>query len=245
MSAAERSEVRFGTKTIAYTIKRSARRATVSIAVDPTDGVLVTAPQPAPVERLDDIVHAKASWIVQRLKRQSDLPQTPSSKEFISGETFLYLGRQHRLRVDLDEEPRALRLDNGRLRVPIPRHLGEPHRGPFVRAALIDWYKARAARRLPERTADWAKRIGLACPEVVLAEPRKRWGSASSSRTLRFNWRIIQAPISVVDYVIVHELMHLRHPNHTRAFWASLGRVMPDYERRKARLRELGARLEW
>jgi predicted metal-dependent hydrolase len=245
MNLVERSEVRFGTKTIEYSIKRSPRRSTVSIAIDPTEGVLVTAPSPAPVKRLDDIVHAKASWIVQRLKRQSDLPPAPSPKEFVSGETFLYLGRQHRLRVDLDQEPRALRLENGWLRVPIPRHLGEQHRGPFVRAALIDWYKAHARRRLTERTTRWADKIGISPPKVILAESRKRWGSAAASRSLRFNWRIIQAPVSLVDYVVAHELIHLRHPNHTDRFWAFLGRAMPDYEVRKDRLRILGSQLEW
>lgn len=241
----ERSQVRFGGKTIGYNIKRSSRRGTVSIAIDPAEGVLVTAPRPASVEKLDDIVHAKASWILQRLRRQSDLPPLPSQREFVSGETFLYLGRQHRLRLDVNEAPRPLRLDNGWLRVPIPRHLQQQHRGPFVRAALIDWYRRLASKRLSERVAFWAGKLELGSPETVLAEPRKRWGSASPSGTVRINWRIIQGPLSLVDYVVAHELTHLRHPDHTRAFWAALGRVMPDYDMRKTRLRSLGPQLEW
>jgi predicted metal-dependent hydrolase len=240
----ERSEVRFGTKTIEYGIKRSSRRATVSIAIDPTEGVLVTAPSPAPVGRLDEIVHAKATWIVQRLKRQSDLP-APSEREFISGETFLYLGRQHRLRLDRDQEPRPLRLDNGWLRVPLPPHLADRHRSGYVRAALIDWFKRNAERRIPERVFHWADKLDVPVPEVILVEPRKRWGSASSSGTVRINWRIIQAPISLVDYVVAHDLTHLRHPDHTPDFWRSLERVMPDYEKRKAALRTLGPCLDW
>ena len=184
----ERSQIRFGTKTIGYAIRRSSRRNTVSIAIDPTEGVLVTAPQPASVRRLDDIVHAKASWIIQRLKRQSDLPPPLSKREFVSGETFLYLGRQHRLRLDVNEEPRPLRLDNGWLRVPIPRHLEEEHRGPFVRAALLDWYKSQAAKRLPERAKLWSTKLHITHPELLLAEPKRRWGSASVSGTVRINW---------------------------------------------------------
>jgi predicted metal-dependent hydrolase len=240
----ERSEVRFGTKTIEYSIKRSSRRGTVSIAIDPNEGVLVTAPSPAPVKRLDEIVHAKATWIVQRLKRQSDLAPC-SEREFVSGETFLYLGRQYRLRLDRDRAPRPLRLDNGWLRVPLPRHLGEEHRGSFVRAALIDWYNRHASKRLRERLVFWCAKFDLDAPEMLVVEPRKRWGSASTSGTVRLNWRIIQAPVSLVDYVVAHELTHLRHPNHTPDFWAALGRVMPDYDARKARLRAMGARLEW
>lgn len=241
----ERSEVRFGTKTIGYTIQRSPRRSTVSIAIDPAEGVLVTAPRPTTVKRLDGLVHSKAPWIIERLKRQSGLPPPMPAKEFISGETFLYLGRQHRLRLDLNEMPRPLRLDMGWLRVPIPRSLPEHHRGQFVRAALIDWYNARASKRLIERAGVWSKKLDLGVPNVLLVEPRRRWGSASVSGTVRINWRIIQAPLTLVDYVVLHELAHLQHPNHTRDFWAALGRVMPDYEHRKARLRTLGSQLEW
>jgi predicted metal-dependent hydrolase len=245
MNVLERSEVRYGTKTIPYSIKRSSRRSTVSIAIDPNEGVLVTAPEPAPVQRLDGIVQAKASWIVQRLKLQSDRPPAPSTRDFVSGETFLYLGRQHRLRVDVDEAPRPLRLDNGWLRVPVPRHLEREHRALYVRAALVDWYKGRAAKRLAERVHLWAGRTGVQPPELVVAEPQKRWGSASASGAVRLNWRIIQAPLSLVDYVVAHELMHLEHPNHTGEFWAALGRMMPDYEARKAKLRQLGPALSW
>jgi predicted metal-dependent hydrolase len=147
--------------------------------------------------------------------------------------------------VDVAEEPRALRLENGWLRVPIPRHLGDQHRGRFVRAALIDWYKAHASRRIPERIVHWAARLDLHVPEVLLVEPRKRWGSASSSGTVRINWRVIQAPLALVDYVVAHELVHLRHPNHTRQFWGAIGGVMADYEVRKATLRIIGSQLDW
>lgn len=241
----ERSRVRFGTKTIDYKIQRSAKRSTVSIAIDPSQGVLVTAPRPASVKRLDDIVHAKAPWIAERMKRRSDLPPPPSEKEFVSGETFLYLGRQHRLRLDINQAPRPLRLENGWLRVPIPRDLGEQHRGRFVRAALIDWYKRHAAKRLSERARFWSRRLDLPVPEIILAEPRKRWGSASVSGSVRINWRIVQAPLSLVDYVVLHELVHLRHRNHTRHFWSAVGRAMPDYEGRKTNLRNLGEHLLW
>jgi predicted metal-dependent hydrolase len=241
----ERSSVRYGTTTIDYAIKRSPRRTTVSIAIDPTDGVLVTAPEPAPVARLDRIVHAKASWISQRLKRQSDRPPAPSPKEFVSGESFLYLGRQYRLKLDLDAPPRPLRLEGGLLRLPIPRHMPGDHRGAFVRAALVDWYNARARERLPVRVAAWAKKLGVELPELIIADPRKRSGSASSSGAVRINWRIMQAPVGVVDYVVAHELTHLKHPNHAREFWATLGSVMPRYDARRLNLRAIGLTLEW
>lgn len=242
----EHSSVRYGNKVIDYAIRRSARRTTVSIAIDATDGVLVTAPEPTPIARLDRIIHAKAAWISERLKRQSDRPPTPSTREFVSGESFRYLGRQYRLRVERTASPRPVRLERGWLRVVVPRTLDVRHEPAYVRAALIDWYSAKARERLPARVAFWTGRLGVRTPAVTVADPQKRWGSASpSGSAVRVNWRIIQTPLALVDYVVVHELTHLQHPNHTPKFWAALGRALPDYDERKARLRLIGPELEW
>ena len=242
----EHSSVRYGNKVIDYAIRRSARRTTVSIAIDGADGVLVTAPQPAPIARLDRIVHAKGAWICQRLRRESDRPPPPSAKEFVSGESFRYLGRQYRLRVERAATPRPVRLERGWLRLVIPRALDERHRAAHVRTALVDWYSAKARERLPSRVAIWAKKLQLQPPAVIVADPQKRWGSASAAGTaIRLNWRVIQSPLSLVDYVIAHELTHLEHPNHTARFWAALGSAMPDYDARKVRLKAMGSELEW
>ena len=104
--------------------------------------------------------------------------------------------------------------------------------------------RARAAR-LPERVQAWRAKAGVAMPRVVVADQRKRWGSCDRSGTIRLNWRIIQAPMRLVDYVVVHELVHLRHRGHGRDYWRAVARVMPDYERRREELRRCGAGLAW
>ncbi len=109
----------------------------------------------------------------------------------------------------------------------------------------MEWYRAHANRRLPERVAAWAPRLGVAPGAVVIRDQRKRWGSADPAANLRFNWRIIQAPLRLVDYVIAHELVHLRYPDHTRDFWAALGQVMGDYEERREALRVMGREMVW
>lgn len=231
----ERSRVQYGTTRIPYAILRSSKRKTVSIAIDADRSVVVTAPKDTPIERLDRVVHAKASWITERTRRISSLPPPPPSKEFVSGESFAYLGRCYRLKVQQGAEP-SVRLVRGWLVV-------SSH--DDVRAALVGWYRHHAAERLPERVAEWANKIGVTEPEVVVREQRKRWASCDKSGVLRFNWRIIQAPMRLVDYVVAHELVHLIHADHTAAFWRRLGRVMPDYEERRAKLREAGRAAEW
>jgi predicted metal-dependent hydrolase len=138
-----------------------------------------------------------------------------------------------------------VRLEGGWLNVPIPRDVPPKLRPRIVRSALIAWYRHQARKRLRERAAAWAEKLGVPLSKVILAAQRKRWGSASASGEIRLNWRIIQASTSLVDYVVVHELVHLLHPDHTPAFWTALGRVVPDYEARKAKLRNLGPQMDW
>jgi predicted metal-dependent hydrolase len=238
MMAAERSEIRFGHTRIPYAIRRSGRRSTVSIFVDPLEGVLLAAPRTTPIERLDRLVHQKATWIVQRLRRQSDLPPPLPAREFVSGETFLYLGRQYRLRVETRGGGReGVVLSGGHLRVRAA--------GDHVRSALVAWYRRHAEARIPEHVHAWARKLGLATPSVLVREQRKRWGSCNARGIVRFNWRVVQLPSRLLDYVIGHELVHLIHADHTQSFWATLGRVMPDYELRREALRALGPQLEW
>jgi predicted metal-dependent hydrolase len=97
----------------------------------------------------------------------------------------------------------------------------------------------------PERVDAWATKLRLDAPQVLVREQRQRWGSCDAGGVMRLNWRIVQAPVALIDYVAAHELVHLVHREHGPAFWAMLGKAMPDYEERKRRLRELGPRLVW
>lgn len=236
----ERSAVQFGTTPIPYAIVRSSKRKTVSIAIDPDEGVIVTAPREAAVARLDQVVRAKATWILERTRRVSTLPPPPPAREFVSGESLIYLGRHYRLKVQRGET--ETRLVRGWLIVGLTSEADALAR---VRAALITWYRRHAEERLPERVSEWARKLGVPEPTVVVREQRKRWASCDKAGVLRFNWRIIQAPMSLVDYVVAHELVHLVHADHTSAFWKRLGRAMPDYEVRRGKLKEMGRGLEW
>jgi len=238
----ESSSVQFGRKVIPFQVQRSTRRRTVAITVDPAGGVLLTAPADTSIARLDDVVHSKATWILERLRRVGRVEPAPPAREFVSGESFRYLGRQYRLKVVRRAEAVAARLERGWLVVPIARGADQ---GAAVRAALVDWYMAHARRRLPERVELWHTKVGVELPRVVVRAQKKRWGSCDAKGNLRLNWRIIQAPMRLVDYVIVHELAHRVEENHTPAFWALVGRVLPDADKRREALRQLGAKLEW
>jgi hypothetical protein len=131
------------------------------------------------------------------------------------------------------------------MHVTIPGCLPERERAESVRASLEHWCRAQAAWCLPGRVAAWHELVEVPMPRVVVKAQRRRWGSCDAQGTLRFNWRLIQAPLALIDYVVVHELVHLHHRGHQRDFWRGVKAVMPDYHWRRRELRELGDRLDW
>ena len=242
MTATETSEITFGETRLAYGIRRSPRRKkTVSVSVDPNGDVLLVAPQHLPTARLDAVVRRKARWIVQRIRRVQSHGTALSPREFVSGESVLYLGRHYRLKVHAQVADEA-KLKGGWLHASAPHG---PQRKTQIRDAVVSWFRHHAAQRLPERVNEWQQKAGVPMPRVIITEPRTRWGSCDSRGTIRLNWRIMQAPMRLVDYVVVHELVHLRHRGHGRDYWQAVGKVMPDYERRRKDLRDLGLRLMW
>ncbi|MEM9491797.1 MAG: SprT family zinc-dependent metalloprotease [Myxococcota bacterium] len=241
----ETSVVTYGTTEIPYRIRRSDRRTTVAVTVAPGEGVVLMAPTDTAVTRLDRVVRQKAPWIVDRLRHVGQVETVVGAREFVSGESYAYLGRTYRLKVMTNAAPDAAKLDRGWLRVPVERDLTGNALRDRVCASLESWYMARARARIPPRVAHWTAASGLDAASVMVKRQAKRWASCDASGNLRFNWQIIQAPMRLVDYVIVHELAHTRHIDHTKAFWALVGTIMPDYEQRRAALRVLGPRLQW
>lgn len=238
MMATERS-ISFGTSTIPFVVHRSARRSTVTIAVDLADGVLVLAPEELDGQAIDDVVREKGAWVVQRLAEFEELGPPPPPREFVSGESFSYLGRQYRLLVDrrADCESAVVKLRGGWLETTIPE---AGTQATLVRSGLTAWYKGLAAKRIPERVRLYAERLGVDEPKVLVRDQAKRWGSCTSKGELRFNWRIVMGPMSLVDYVVAHEVCHLRVADHSARFWKLLGMIQPDHETRKERLRREG-----
>lgn len=260
----ERADVQFGTTSIPFAIRRSARRATVSLSVE-RGALVVSAPVDVPVARLCEVVRSRGLWVKARLAQTTAVDEPPP-REFVSGETFRFLGRQRRLQVVelgcfVDQAywqaakhfpptlmPAALKGDTlAVLRAGLPAYDADATLAADVRASLQWWFRTQAAARLPRRVAVWAARLGMPMPEVLVRTQRRRWGSCDRAGQIRLNWRLVQAPTSLIDYVVTHELVHLQRADegHGPAFWSALGRVMPDYDTRRDRLRQLGPSLEW
>ncbi len=226
--------------TITYKVKRS-RRSTADIIVERDGSVLVRAPESLPDERIEDLVESKRYWIYKNLAEWRDLNAARVRREFSGGEGFLYLGRNYRLSLVAGQEA-ALLLKDGRFC--LRRELVERGDVAGAQSAFRDYYIEKGQRRLTERVAYFMPKVGVEPAGLAVKELGNRWGSCSASGVLAFHWKCMMAPLSIVDYIVVHELCHMRESDHSTAFWNEIDKVMPSFGERKDWLRENGAGLD-
>ena len=218
-------------------VVRTKRKKTASIKV--IDG-LVQAVVPSQLSNtsIKELVQKSIPWIRAKLREQSQAV-TLKPKKYISGESFSYLGKNYHLKVLFGNQC-EVKLFRGKLEVRVSRNSKECD----IRNALADWYKCHALKRLIEKTKRYAGIIGVSPKSISVRNYKSRWGSCSSNGDICYNWRIIIAPHQIIDYVVVHELCHLRYLNHSPAYWESVKKVLPDYPVCRKWLRAQGAVLE-
>lgn len=218
-------------------VVRTSRTKTASIKVD--DGlVYVVVPKALESERIQQLVEDKYHWIVQKIALQ-EASKPVSDREFISGEAYPYLGRNYRLKV-LEGSFSPIKLIQGRLVATLP---DGAKRTNLVRDAVIRWYKFNALRKIKEKVRRYSKVMGVEPKSIAIKTFKSRWGSCSPKGDLEFNWIIVMAPNRIVDYVVIHELCHLKQLDHSPKFWKEVERVMPDYAEHKEWLKVNSGRL--
>lgn len=225
----------FGTKRIDYVVKRNSRRKTLAINITPASQVIVLAPNHLSPEKIKTIVKKKVRWILEKQEYFSCSSLRFSEKEFISGEQVLLLGRKYRLKIKKAQERHSgiPELIGRRIFMFVNLDFDADEKRDIIKDALIKWYFALAIKIINRRVKRYSRLLDLFPKEVIIKDQKKRWGSCSNNGILRFNWRIVMAPISIVDYVIVHEMCHLRIKNHSSDFWRIVSVALPDYQRRK------------
>ncbi len=214
-----------------FVLRLSPRRRSVGITVERNGDLTVAAPAAAPMARIEAAVRSRLFWVYQKLSLRRQVERRSGDRAYASGETYAYLGRSHRLLVDPQPAPRqpAVVLRDGRL---VLRANAQAQAATHLAA----WYRQHGQEWLPPRCAPWAARMQLDPKAIVVRDLHNRWGSCTTKGEIQFHWQIMTLPPAVIDYIIVHELAHLAHRNHDRAFWATVERAMPDYQRRKERM---------
>ncbi len=226
--------------TISYDVVRS-RRKTTDIIIERDGSVLVRAPEWADDDRVANIVESKNYWIYKGLAEWRDLNVTRVIREFKGGEGFLYLGRAYRLQL-VGKQNKPLQLKNGRFT--LQRKLVEGGRIDAARTAFEDFLVARGKSLLPDRVAYFAEKVGVSPKSVEVKELGHRWASFSPAGRIAFHWKCMMAPLRIIDYIIVHELCHAHHRDHSETFWNEVDKVMPDYQERKEWLKFHGASMD-
>ena len=205
-------------------IIRTSRVKTASIKV--VEGkVSVIVPETLPVEKIESLLIKKNRWIKEKLVLQEQVCAV-KPKEFVSGESFSYLGRNYRLKVIEGQYP-AIRCQQGKFIVSVRDKTQD--NAPSIKQLLIKWYKEHAQIKLKEKTTRYSKIFGVNPTSVGIKTFQSRWGSCSNTSEVHYNWKIIMAPNRIVDYIVAHELCHILHHDHSPVFWKTVERYFPDY----------------
>jgi len=209
------------------------RRRTITLVVTQDSTLVVRAPLRASNAYIESVVRKKSAWIRQKLIEASLRPKSPA-KEFVNGEEFMYLGQAYKL-CFVEQAAKDIELTD--------KLCLSARVKPIARFVLRRWYKAAALKIIGRRCQWYADATGYKPVAIKITEARKRWGSCGSKGTLNFSWRLIMAPMEVIDYVIVHELAHLGQLNHSPEFWRQVADILPDYKKREQWLKENGGLL--
>lgn len=226
---------------IEYHLLPGSQRGTTDIVIERDGKIVVRPPAGFTPEQVDALVESKRIWIYRNLAEWKDLNTAAVAREWVNGETFLYLGGAYRL-VLVNGQDKALLLKDGRFC--LSRELIEQGGTDMARKAFEQFYTDKGQQRFAEHVAFYAPRVGVSVAGIKVKDMGYRWASCGKHGVLNFHWKCMMAPPRIIDYIVVHELCHFHHRNHSDAFWNEVDKVLPDWRERKEWLRKRGASLD-
>ena len=208
---------------IAINVHRTDRLKTVSIQVS-RGKIKISVPKNLEQFKIDKILKSKSKWIKKKLFLQSKITSF-RNKEYVSGEDFLYLGRHYRLKVIMGQKYNT-EFKDGYLKVTVK----DKSNTQKIKRLIKKWYLEKAQLHLNKMTLDLSKELSVGFRSVKVRNYNSRWGSCSSTGKIFYNWRIIMAPVKIINYVVLHELVHLKEHNHSKRFWKLLKSYYSDLD---------------
>lgn len=226
---------------IKYQLLPGARRQTTDIVIERDGLISVRPPLRMTPEQVDQTVLSKRLWIYRNLAEWRDLNATGVTREWVNGETFPYLGSSYRLQL-VDNQDAPLKLKEGRFHLLRSVIQTKGHQG--AQGAFASYFQQRGLPRIAARVTHFASKVAVSPGKVLVKELGFRWATCLANGDLHFHWKCLMAPLTVIDYIVVHELCHLRHRDHSAEFWNEVDKVLPDFQERKEWLRKRGASLK-
>jgi hypothetical protein len=220
-----------------YLLIRSKRRKkTISLQIKEDGTTVVYAPYRTPIGEIDKFFNEKKKWLWKKIEEREKKLKEIKPKEYLNGELFSYLGRPYQLKIeDKSDGCDSLTFSTSAGQFVLVRD--KVHQG---RALFLEWYKKRSREYIEEIVNDYSQALGLNPSGLRIGNALCRWGSCSSNNNLSFSWRLIMAPCSVIGYVVVHELAHIKEKNHSMRFWSLVAKTIPDYKEQRLWLKENG-----
>ena len=236
----EQSSITLSQGPLEYTLRLSGRARRVRLVIQPGGSLEVVAPHGAAAARIETALREHEAWIIRTRERLARVAPVTPVEPLTDGRLLTFAGRSLRLslREGAPEGRFRARLTGDQLTLTLPRV-----EEALARAALERWYRREAHSIFTERLAHWNAHYGFTWTRVAIKEQKTRWGSCSRQGALNFNWRLLLAPLPALDYVVIHELCHLREPNHAPRFWALVAQTCPDYREWRGWLRQHGHEL--
>ncbi|MBK5251298.1 MAG: M48 family metallopeptidase [Peptostreptococcaceae bacterium] len=229
----------YGTETIEFTVEYRKRKS-LRISVEPPDSVFVVAPVGIKDDEILKIVKSKAKWIEKKLSEIKESRFEKRDRKYASGEIFMYLGHEYRLKVQMDVSAKkpSVEFEGGYFHM-----ITGTEDIAVLGKAMEDWYREKSLDIVTERVRHYQRHFVQRPIEIKAKKQRKRWGSCSNAHRLNFNLRCAMAPMDVIDYIVVHEMCHMVQFNHSKEFWGVVEKIMPDYKDRREWLRKNGIRM--
>ena len=218
-----------------YQLERRQRR-TVGLKITNT-GLVIHAPKRISQSQLEGIIAQKADWIRKKLA-SINANQIPEM-QWQHGEQLLFLGNAITLTIEQNIRSKAVEYEPGFLQLALPNHKDQS----LVARKVIQWYKKQAITDFTRRLEIFSSKLGVSFASLNLSNAGSRWGSCNSKKEIRLNWRLLQAPPHIINYVVCHELAHLIEMNHSAKFWATVASIYPDYKATEKELKALSAQL--
>lgn len=223
-----------------YLIIKSKRKS-ISIFVEKDKKIVVKAPLYSSTTEVQKLVEKKADWIAKKTEEVKELQKDKPVHHYISGEVFYYRGKPLILNLIINQDRNRIMVKKqaGTLLV-----VSSTSESDVIKSAVIKWYRERAREVLQQKVSYYQKFIGKSVGDIRIKEQKSRWGSCSNKGNLNFNWKILMAEDDIIDYLVVHELCHRLHMDHSKEFWDSVGKIIPDYKTKEKWLKENGTRLD-
>ena len=228
---------------VTYHVTYQKKRKSIQLKIYSSTHLEITAPTNFPQENVEKIIKEKSSWIIQKISHLKTVAANPINKTIAHGEQVLYLGEPYTLVFGTEE--------NSKPQIHLQDHQIFIHTPPgninqtlsLIELLLKQWYWQHAQQRLKTQTLFWSTKIAVQPSRITIKEQKSRWGSCSSKGNINYNWRIIMAPPEVLDYLVIHELCHLRIPNHSPLFWQEVARFSPNFKQHRTWLKNNGTTL--